>query len=83
MNRNATFWDGPGGYREYAFKGFVPYDLIADEIGLGEDDMIPFALDATAHPGHCQGKALRLQGQLMGCRQWYEDRQDGADLPRG
>lgn len=66
MNRDATFlWEGPGGYHERAFEGFVPYDLNADEIELGENDMIPFALDAADHPEHYQGKLLRLQGQLM------------------
>lgn len=66
MNRDATFlWEGPGGYHERAFEGFVRYDWNADEIRLGEDDMIPFALDAAAHPEHYQGKVLRLQGQLM------------------
>lgn len=65
MNRSATFlWQGPGGYHEHAFEGFVPYDLEREEIALSEGDMIPFLLDAAARPERYQGKQLRLEGQL-------------------
>ena len=61
MNRRAAYLRQDAmGYHERAFDRFVPYDLTADAVTIGEAEYLAFFLDACEHPGHYDGKTLRF-----------------------
>ena len=65
MNRRAAcLWEGPGGYHEKAFDDLVPFDLDRPSLEITESDLVPFMLDAAAHPEHYEGKEIRLTGHV-------------------
>jgi len=45
--------------------GFVPYDLNADVIEIGDDDFGIFYVDAGENPGGYEGKTVRFLGQVL------------------
>ena len=62
MNQNAAYLrQDPMGYHERAFDLFVPFDLAADAITIGEAEYLAFYLDACEHPEHYAGKELRFE----------------------
>lgn len=61
MNKNAVYLRQDSmGYHERAFDLFVPFDLTADGIDIGETEYLAFYLDACEHPEHYDGKRLRF-----------------------
>lgn len=65
MNRRAVYLrQDPMGYHERAFDLFVPFDLSADTITIGEAEYLAFYLDACEHPEHYNGKELLFSRPL-------------------
>ena len=65
MNQNAVYLrQDPTGYHERAFDLFVPFDLAAAAITIGEAEYLAFYLDACEHPEHYAGKEIRFDFPL-------------------
>ncbi len=73
MNPKASYLRrDPMGYHEKAFEMFLPFSLDDPEIRIGQDNFLPFWLDALDHPEHYDGKKLLFTDP-------FELKKDAAD----